>query len=109
MAGRVSCATIPAWSVGKSPRKNLYEIPISFHCAPSRTFMAIGSIFPSENTFGFVAKDATGHFRYIANSPVKFAKYKRTKGIKTMDMAVIGIGILFFALCFVYIKACDAL
>ncbi|RUV39664.1 hypothetical protein EOB49_01310 [Mesorhizobium sp. M7A.F.Ca.MR.148.00.0.0] len=99
----------PAWSVGKSPRKNLYEIPISFHCAPSRTFMAIGSIFLSENTTGSVAKDATGHFRDIANSPVKSAKYKRTKGINTMDMAVIGIGILFFALCFAYIKSCDAL
>ncbi|ESZ29266.1 hypothetical protein X734_09030 [Mesorhizobium sp. L2C084A000] len=26
-----------------------------------------------------------------------------------MDIAVIGIGILFFAFCFAYIKACDAL
>ncbi|RWB01940.1 MAG: hypothetical protein EOQ39_15655 [Mesorhizobium sp.] len=48
-------------------------------------------------------------FRDIANSPVKSAKYKRKKGINTMDMAVIGIGILFFALCFAYIKSCDAL
>ncbi|RUX31627.1 hypothetical protein EOA13_06510 [Mesorhizobium sp. M7A.F.Ca.US.011.01.1.1] len=109
MVGRVPWATIPGWSVGKSPRKNLYDIPISFHCALSRTFMAIGSIFPSENTTGSVTKDATGHFRYIANSPVKSAKHKRTKGINTMDIAVIGIGILFFAFCLAYIKACDAL
>ncbi|RWN27540.1 MAG: hypothetical protein E5Y04_02945 [Mesorhizobium sp.] len=71
--------------------------------------MAIGSIFLLENTTDSVAKDATGHFRDIANYPVKSAKYKRTQGINTMDMAVIGIGILFFALCFAYIKACDAL
>ncbi|RUX73701.1 hypothetical protein EN925_27225 [Mesorhizobium sp. M7A.F.Ca.US.006.04.2.1] len=63
----------------------------------------------SPHTAGSVVKDATGHFRYIAKSPVKFAKYKRTTGINTMDIAVIGIGILFFALCFAYIKACDAL
>jgi len=34
---------------------------------------------------------------------------KQTQGTNTMDIVVLGIGILFFALSFAYIKACDIL
>jgi len=35
------------------------------------------------------------------------AKYKAEVRNSTMDVIVIGIGVLFFALSFAYVKACD--
>jgi hypothetical protein len=36
-------------------------------------------------------------------------KNKQNQGTCTMDIVVLGIGILFFAMSFAYIKACDIL
>ncbi|MEP6565927.1 MAG: hypothetical protein ABJB10_12380 [Mesorhizobium sp.] len=35
------------------------------------------------------------------------AKYKAEARNSTMDIIVVGIGVLFFALSFAYVKACD--
>ena len=71
--------------------------------------MAIGSIFHHEqNAPGAVADQATvSHFMEIRPCRTADAKYKTEVRNSTMDIIVIGIGILFFALSFAYVKACD--
>lgn len=82
--------------------------------------MAIGSIFRLEQ------KLAPSHLKYggplfyaiadlFTQSPTCLWQALRSKvedqkqGTSTMDIVVLGIGILFFALSFAYIKACDIL
>ena len=43
----------------------------------------------------------------MSTLPGAGAKYKTEVRNSTMDIIVIGIGVLFFALSFVYVKACD--
>ena len=73
--------------------------------------MAIGSIFHDEqNAPDAVAFEATaGRFHGIYGLPAAGAKYKQKQGPTQMDIVVIGIEVLFFALSLAYIKACDAL
>jgi hypothetical protein len=73
-----------------------------------------GPYSPLRKHIRYRRKSATGRFQGIATLSIKGAKYK-TQSTKadtrnnTMDIVVLGIGILFFVLSFAYIKACDIL
>jgi len=73
--------------------------------------MAIGSIFHCEQNAPAVVTDrgTADRSHGISGSPAAGAKYKQKQGTTRMDIVVIGIDVLFFALSLAYIKACDAL
>ena len=73
--------------------------------------MAIGSIFHFEqNAPDAVAFQATaGRSHGISGRHLLAPKYKQQQGPTTMDIVIIGIELLFFAVSLGYIKACDAL
>jgi len=73
--------------------------------------MAIGSIFHiKQNAQGAVIpRDTACRFRGISGRQSMAPKYKQQQGPTTMDIVIIGIEVLFFAVSLAYIKICDAL
>ncbi|TIV99696.1 MAG: hypothetical protein E5V85_06755 [Mesorhizobium sp.] len=89
-------------------RQNAYKIPISFLPAPSRTFMAAGSIFRSEKeVFTAVVTKMTCARMQFWSCLRPGGKTRAKARNATMDLIVLGIGILFFAVSLAYVKACD--
>ena len=72
--------------------------------------MAVGSIFHCEQKRS-VRRDLKGYswpFRGISGRQPMAPKYEQ-QGTTRMDIVIIGIELLFFAVSLAYIKACDAL
>ncbi|RWE78886.1 MAG: hypothetical protein EOS63_16740 [Mesorhizobium sp.] len=69
--------------------------------------MAIGSIFSSEKRFDRRRHQGDVRRRAVLSPPLRAHKHKVEQGRPAMDLIVLGIGILFFALSLAYVKACD--
>jgi len=70
--------------------------------------MAIGSIFRVRKISGAVVNEsATGRFRGIAEPFDQRREVQAEIRNSVMDIILVGLGLLFFALSLVYVKACD--
>ena len=78
------------------------EIFIAFLCNPPR--------FRLERLCGSGAYTVGGEQPFLARrEPLRSAASRNSGRICAMDIAMLGIVIVFFGLCFAYAKACDRL
>ncbi|TIU88945.1 MAG: hypothetical protein E5V86_16360 [Mesorhizobium sp.] len=69
--------------------------------------MAIGSISPSKKRFDRRRRQGVERPRAVLSPATASPQTQSGKGRPAMDLIVLGIGILFFALSLAYVKACD--
>ncbi|TGS19280.1 hypothetical protein EN852_002935 [Mesorhizobium sp. M2E.F.Ca.ET.209.01.1.1] len=69
--------------------------------------MAIGSISPFEETLARHRRQGDVRPRAVLSRHCEPTNTKWKQGRPAMDLIVLGIGILFFALSLAYVKACD--
>jgi hypothetical protein len=69
--------------------------------------MAIGSIFSLARSFDPHHRQGGARSRAVLTACSQQAQSTNGKGTPAMDLIVLGIGILFFALSLAYVKACD--
>ncbi|MGX5801864.1 hypothetical protein ACWGS9_11520 [Bradyrhizobium sp. Arg314] len=71
--------------------------------------MAIGSIFPFEEALDRRHRQGDVRPRAVLIPPMRAVDTNEKQGTPAMDLLVLGIGILFFALSLAYVKACDVI